>query len=70
LERNRQSDQIKLEIIPEIVRKNGGKISQADLIAELKKKGASKSAAYRYKDEAFQHRLIKSCKGTDEIMLT
>ena len=45
--------------MPEILRENGGKIFLKELIEKLKGKGASKSAAYRYKDDAPNRRLIK-----------
>jgi hypothetical protein len=64
-----KSAQITFEIVPQIIVKSGGKISQSILIKKLIEKGVKESTAYRYKDKALEHGLIKSDKGTGEFTL-
>ena len=58
-----------LEMVPEIIAKNGGSMARDILRKQIELKGVSKRTAYRRIDEAEKSELIKFNKGKNVFVV-
>ena len=59
-----------VEIVPQIITRNGGSLARDILRVKIEEKGTSRRTAYRRIDEAEQTGLIKFCKGKNVYVLS